>query len=83
MAEFTYDSDLVGGSLMVRESRIVADLMLSGASRDDWEQAIIVENRLQKRTPATAKRLAQSVRKRLERVEPEFWQALRDGDEDL
>jgi hypothetical protein len=83
MSEFSYDSDLVGGSLMVRESRIVADLLLNNATPDDWEQAIMVENRLQKRAPATAKRLAQSIRKRLERMEPEFWRALRDGDDDL
>lgn len=83
MSDFTYDSDLVGGSLMVRESRIVADLLLSNATPEQWEEAIMVENRLQKRAPATAKRLAQSIRKRLERMEPEFWQALRDGDDDL
>lgn len=83
MSDFTYDSDLVGGSLMVRESRIIADLLLNNATPGDWEQAIMVENRLQKRAPATAKRLAQSIRKRLERMEPEFWQALRDGDDDL
>ena len=68
---------------MVRENRIVAELLLDGASKEDWDQAVLVENRLQKRTPATARRLAQSIRKRLERVEPEFWRALRDGDEDL
>lgn len=68
---------------MVRESRIVADLLLSNATPEQWEEAIMVENRLQKRAPATAKRLAQSIRKRLERMEPEFWQALRDGDDDL
>lgn len=68
---------------MVRESRIVAELLLSNASGVDWDQAIMVDNRLQKRTPATAKRIAQSIRKRLERMEPEFWRALRDGDEDL
>jgi hypothetical protein len=83
MSEFSYDSDLVGGSLMVRESRIVADLLLNNAAPEEWEQAIMVENRLQKRAPATAKRLAQSIRKRLERMEPEFWRALRDGDDDL
>lgn len=27
---FHYDSDLIGGSLMVRESRIVAELLLAG-----------------------------------------------------
>lgn len=68
---------------MVRESRIVADLLLSNASPEEWERAITVENRLQKRAPATAKRLAQSIRKRLERMELDFWRALRDGDENL
>lgn len=83
MSEFSYDSDLIGGSLQVRESRIVAGLLVNDASADEWNQAIMVENRLQKRAPATAKRIAQSIRKRLERMEPEFWRALRDGDDDL
>jgi len=83
MSEFSYDSDLVGGSLMVRESRIVAALLLSNATAAEWEQAIIMDNRLQKRSPATAKRIGQSIRKRLERMEPEFWRALRDGDDNL
>ncbi len=68
---------------MVRESRIVAALLLEGASKDAWEQAVVVENRLQKRTPATARRLAGSIRKRLQRVGPEFWRALCDGDDNL
>ena len=67
----------------MRESRIVAGLLVNDASADEWNQAIMVENRLQKRAPATAKRIAQSIRKRLERMEPEFWRALRDGDDDL
>lgn len=83
MSGFSYDSDLIGGSLQVRESRIVAGLMLEHASEEEWHQAIMVENRLQKRAPATAKRIGQSIRKRLERMEPEFWRALRDGDDDL
>jgi hypothetical protein len=83
MQDFSYDSDLLGGSLMVRESRIVADLLLSIASAEQWRQAVVVDNRLQKRTPATAKRIAGAIRKRLERMEPEFWRALRDGDDDL
>jgi hypothetical protein len=83
MIGFEYDSDLTGGSLMVRESRIVAGLMLDQATEEEWDQAIRVENILQKRTPASAKRNAQAIRKRLERLEPEFWRALRDGDEEL
>jgi len=68
---------------MIRESRIIAAFMLSQATAKDWDQAIRVDNILQKRSPASAKRNAQAIRKRLERLEPEFWKALRDGDEEL
>lgn len=80
---FSYNSDLIGGSLMVRESRIVAELLLAGVDDAVWRAAILDENRLQKTRPATAKRMAQAIRKRLERLEPPFWQALRDGDDQL
>lgn len=78
-----YNSDINGGSLMVRESRVIADLLLSGANEDEWDQIIQVENRLQKRSPATARRNAQAIRKRLELMGSEFWRAIRDGDEEL
>ena len=80
---FSYNSDLIGGGLMVRESRAVADLLLSDADEEQWHQAIIVDNRLQKNRPATARRTGQAIRKRLEKLEPPFWQALRDGDDQL
>lgn len=80
---FHYNSDLLGGSLMVRECRIVADLLLSGADQAAWKAAIHDENRLQKARPATAKRMAQAIRKRLERLPPPFWETLRDADDQL
>ncbi|MDO6683747.1 DUF1819 family protein [Oceanobacter sp. 5_MG-2023] len=83
MNAFSYNSDLNGGSLMVRESRIIADLLLKNATNDEWQRRIQVENELQKRTVATAKRFSRAIRSRLERLEPEFWQALRDGDDEL
>jgi len=83
MENFHYDSDLTGGSLMVRESRVIADLMLKETIAEEWDHAIRVKNLLQKRSPASAKRNAQAIRKRLDRMEPEFWKALRDGDEEL
>ncbi|MGP5713608.1 BrxA family protein, partial [Vreelandella alkaliphila] len=66
MTSFSYNSDLIGGGLMVRESRAVADLLLSNADEGQWHQAIIIDNRLQKNRPATAKRAGQAIRKRLE-----------------
>ncbi|MGF6644266.1 DUF1819 family protein [Paraburkholderia sp. GAS82] len=83
MQRFSYDSDLIGGSLQVRESRIVANLLLQDASTDQWQEVIQRQNLLQKRTPASAKRVAQAVRKRLERLDASFWRAIRDGDDQL
>jgi hypothetical protein len=83
MQSFSYDSDLVGGSLMVRESRVIADLLLQGATAEQWHAAIQQQNLLQKRSTASAKRIAQSIRKRLERLDTSFWRALRDGDDEL
>lgn len=68
---------------MVRESRIVAGLLMDGVTPEQWDEAIRVENVLQKRSPASAKRNATAIRKRLERLEPAFWRALRDGDDEL
>lgn len=83
MHSFHYDSDLIGGSLQVRESRIVADLLLQDASPEQWHEVIQQQNRLQKRAPASAKRVAQAIRKRLERMDTPFWRAIRDGDDEL
>ncbi|WP_417536602.1 DUF1819 family protein [Methylophaga sp.] len=83
MQEFSYDSDLIGGSLLVRESRVIAELLLDQADEDAWRQAVQDENRLQKRSAATAKRQAGALRKRLERLDQPFWRAIRDGDDEL
>lgn len=80
---FHYDSDLIGGSLMVRESRIVAELLLAGVDDTTWKAAILDENRLQKARPATARRMAQAIRKRLVRLPAPFWGALCEGDDQL
>ncbi|WP_026106005.1 DUF1819 family protein [Vreelandella jeotgali] len=76
-----YDSDLTGGPLMVRESRIVAELLLADVDDAAWKAAIIDDNCLQKTRPATARRVAQAIRQRLARLPSPFWRALCDGDE--
>lgn len=80
---FSYDSDLGGGSLQVRDCRVIAELLLANADEGKWKEAVQLENRLQKRSPATAKRQASALRKRLERLDEPFWRALRDGDDEL
>lgn len=83
LKNFHYDSDLIGGSLMVRESRIVAQLLSQQVSVEQWKQAIHVDNVLQKNTPATAQRAATAIRKRLEYLSPKLLDLLIDGDSEI
>jgi hypothetical protein len=46
-----YLGNLISGSLMIRESQIIADLLLSPQSKAQWKDAII----LQKNSSASAK----------------------------
>lgn len=81
--QFHYDCDLTGGSLMVRESRMIAQLLLRNTNEEQWHQLIQVENVLQTKTPATARRYATTIRKRLAPLAPDFWRALYEGDDEL
>lgn len=74
-----YRADITAGSLKLPESRIIADLLLRVVDAQGWEQAIVTENVLQVRSPATAVRLGRLIRKRLELMEPDLWRLIRDG----
>lgn len=74
-----YKADIAGGSLQVSEARVIADLMLRGASEEDWRRAIEVDNVLQKRSVGTARRQASLVRSRLIEMSPDMWAIVRDG----
>jgi hypothetical protein len=74
-----YRADITAGSLKVAESRIIADLLLRGLDATEWQQAIIEQNLLQARTAETAKRLARLIRGRLETMDADLWELVRDG----
>lgn len=74
-----YNADITAGSLRVRESRIVADLLIHEADAEQWQQALYKDNILQARNPASAKRLARLLRFRLETMQPDLWKLVRDG----
>ena len=76
---FPYSADLTAGSLKIAESRVVADLLLRGTESEGWKRAMLLENKLQSRTPATAKRLVRLIRNRLETMTPRLWMLIRDG----
>ncbi|HAS6061422.1 TPA: DUF1819 family protein [Vibrio vulnificus] len=71
-----YLGDLIGGSLMIKESQLIADLLLSQPSKEQWDDAIVNQNILQKRSPASAKRNAATIKKRIGSLSNEFLSAL-------
>lgn len=65
-----YNAEISAGSLMVTESRRVAELLLTKPTEEQWEDAIKRENILQK-TAATARRQARLLRNRLGTLDDE------------
>jgi hypothetical protein len=74
-----YRADITAGSLKLPESRTIADLLLRGVGEDGWKNAIVKDNVLQARNPATAIRLGRLIRKRMELMDAELWRLVRDG----
>lgn len=71
-----YNAEISAGSLMLPETRTLARLLLTRPSREQWFAALKLDNLLQKKTPATARRQAQLIRKRLATLEEEGLQLM-------
>lgn len=61
------------------ESRTIAGLLLRSVDEQTWQDAIVNQNLLQARNPATAVRLGRLIRKRLATMDADLWQLVRDG----
>ncbi len=83
MTAKTYLGDIIGGSIMLRESRLIAQLLLQHPDDEAWERAIVEDNLLQKSSVHSAKRMASTMRKRLEPMADEFWRNLLTAPDDL
>ena len=79
MAMQTYNGEIVAGSLLVKESRAVAELLLKGLDEKQFYEEILVSNVLQKRSPASAKRQAKLIRNRLQPLHQDFWEMIQNG----
>ncbi len=77
-----YKGDIVAGSLLVRESRQVAGLMIQGFEGRPLKHKILEDNLLQKRSPVTAQRQARLIVARLTLLDPSFWNIIRDGSQE-
>lgn len=78
-----YNAEIVGGSLLINETRKLAQVMLLDDSIPAWQEAVIVDNVLQKKTQATAKRMANLIRNRLETGDKNLWHLIVAGDFEL
>jgi len=78
-----YNGDIVAGSLLITESRIIAKLLLRKVNEEGWHQAIVIDNLLQKRSPVAAQRQARLIRNRLILMKPDLWEIIHRGNNEL
>ena len=83
MNKIEYKSSITTGSLLVRESQIIARLLLENTDNNAWHQAIVIDNILQKRSPESAKKQAGLIKERLTLMKPEFWKLIDQGNTDI
>lgn len=74
-----YTATITSASLRLRESRIVAGLLIEGVSADAWKDAILEQNVLQMRSVESMKRISRLLRARLEPMGRGLWELVRDG----
>jgi hypothetical protein len=77
-----YLGDIIGGSLMLRESRVIAELLITSPNEEQWHDAIVNDNVLQKTSVHSVKRMASTLRKRLQPMGEEFWTELLKAPDD-
>lgn len=78
-----YTATITSASLRLRESRIVATLLLRRLSADEWKQAILERNELGMDSPGSIPAVSRLLRARLESLGEGLWEMVRDGDREL
>ena len=78
-----YNAEISAGSLMPLESKRLAALLLSQVDEPGWKHAVEVENILQKNSPATARRQARLIRRRLETLDATGLQMIADRESEV
>lgn len=78
-----YNAEISAGSLMLPESRRIAALLRTHPTKEQWFEALKLDNVLQKKTPATARRQARLIRNRLETLEDEAWGLIAEGSQEV
>ncbi len=79
-AAITYLGDLMGGGLLLQETKILAEVLLTNPAADEWKHLIDEENILQKKSIHSARRVAFAVKHRIQPLGELFWQDLMQAD---
>ncbi|MEA3544730.1 MAG: BrxA family protein, partial [Thermodesulfobacteriota bacterium] len=78
-----YNAQISAGSLLLKESREIAKLLINQADDAAWHRALVVDNVLQKKSPSSARRMARLIRNRLEGMDRAHWQLVLDSDREV
>ena len=78
-----YTATITCASLRLRESRIIADLLLQAVNDESWKEALVEQNRLQMDSVESVKRISRLLRARLEPLGEGVWTMVRDGGREL
>lgn len=78
-----YNAEISAGSLLPLESRRIATLLLTSPDPAAWQHAIEVENILQKKTPATARRQSRLLQRRLTTLDAKAWQMMAERESEV
>lgn len=78
-----YNAEISAGSLMIPESRRIAKLLLMHPTKEQWFEALKLDNVLQKKSPATARRQARLIRNRLDTLNDAAWALIADGAQEV
>ena len=74
-----YNAEIVAGALIPNESRIIAQLILDGTTENKLKHLLTIDNILQKRSPATAVRAAELIKKRFALVNEDLLRIIVKG----
>ncbi|SLM30313.1 conserved hypothetical protein [Desulfamplus magnetovallimortis] len=74
-----YSGEIVAGALLVEESRKIARLLIDDVDTQEWRQAIVIDNILQKRSPEAARRQARLIKARLSLMTKDLWKMIVEG----
>lgn len=75
-----YNAQISAGSILLKESREIAKLLIDQADETAWHRALVVDNILQKKSPSSALRMARLIRNRLEPMDKAHWMLVLDRD---